>query len=157
MERRLGRGLAALLSEPEPIGTPPELPVQAIRPNPFQPRKSFDTGAMEELRDSIKSHGVLQPVVVRVATGGYELVSGERRWRAARLAGLESIPAVVRAEVDDHQMLELALVENVQREDLDPIEKARGYRALMDALGLNQEGQRSSLRCDLGSGQVRDA
>lgn len=113
--------------------------MDAIRPNPHQPRETFSPAGLEELRQSIVNHGVLQPVVVRKADVGYELVSGERRWRAARLAGLRTIPATVRPHVSDEDMLELALVENVQREDLDPIERARGFHRLMERLGLTQE------------------
>lgn len=139
MERRLGRGLGSLLSQaaaPEGVA---ELELRSIRPNPSQPRKTFDPAALDGLRKSIQSHGVVQPIVVRPEGDGYEIVAGERRWRAARLAGHETIPAVVRDEVSDREMLEIALVENVQREDLDPIEKARGYQILVEEVGLTQE------------------
>ena len=148
MERRLGRGLGSLLggsspeltSEPETAPTPDaEIAVLEIRPNPHQPRETFDPEGLEELRDSIRNHGVLQPVVVRRTADGFELIAGERRWRAARLAGLERVPAVVREDVSDAAMLELALVENVQRRDLDALEKARGYRSLMERLDLTQD------------------
>lgn len=148
MERRLGRGLGSLLGDsvanPEtPEASRPELAqelrLDEIRPNPQQPRTVFDPGPLEELRDSIRNHGVLQPVVVRRTARGYELIAGERRWRGARLAGLERIPAMVREDVSDQDMLELALVENVQRRDLDAMEKARGYKGMMDALGLTQD------------------
>ncbi len=148
MERRLGRGLGSLLgdsvatpeaAEPVRRDGPQELRLDEIRPNPQQPRTVFDPGALEELRDSIRNHGVLQPVVVRRTDRGYELIAGERRWRGARLAGLERIPAIVREDVTDETLLELALVENVQRRDLDAMEKARGYQNLVDALGLTQE------------------
>lgn len=149
MERRLGRGLGSLLgqtaAEAAPAGTASardavhELPLKSIRPNPGQPRKTFDSEHLEELKQSIEAHGVLQPILVRpVSSGHYEIVSGERRWRAARLAGLDRIPVVVRV-ADDAQSLELAIVENVQRQDLDPIEKAKGFRALHDQFGLNHE------------------
>lgn len=111
----------------------------AIRRNPDQPRKVFDSEGLEELRLSIVRHGVLQPITVRREGSGFEIISGERRWRAARNAGLEVIPAVIRDDVSDEVSLELAIVENIQRMDLDPVEKARGYRALMDRVGLNQE------------------
>ncbi len=150
MESRLGRGLGSLLpQQPNPgsasadskaPGFGSTLPIEKITPNPFQPRKVFDPKALEELRDSIQNHGILQPVVVRQSGQGFELISGERRWRASQMAGLEQIPAIVREGVTDDQMLELALVENVQRQDLDPIEKARGYRGMMKALGLTQDG-----------------
>lgn len=143
MEKRLGRGLSALLSEqrstPSSSGGPLELPLDQVRPNPFQPRRSFDPEALKELQASIQDHGILQPVVIRKAAGGgYELISGERRWRAARAAGKSTIPAVLR-QVGDEEMLELALVENLQRRDLDPIEKARGFHQLIENLGLTQE------------------
>lgn len=150
MERRLGRGLGSLLGAEEPAETPARsegeasgllhLELGRIRPNPFQPRKSMDPAGLEELRDSISNHGILQPVVVRAAQGGYELISGERRWRAARLAGLQAVPAILRADVSDADMIELALVENVQRRDLDPIERAQGFQAIMDTLQVTQEG-----------------
>lgn len=115
------------------------LDVAAVRRNPDQPRTTFDSAALEELQDSIRRHGVLQPICVRRAGDGYEIVSGERRWRAARSAGLVKIPAVVRDDISDEISLELAIVENVQRQDLDPLEKARGYQALMERVGLTQE------------------
>ncbi|MCB9914494.1 MAG: ParB/RepB/Spo0J family partition protein [Planctomycetes bacterium] len=142
MERRLGRGLGSLLGTPTTEETPAApttaLPIDKIRPNAEQPRRVFDPAGLEELRDSILQHGVLQPVVVRSIEGGYELIAGERRWRCARLAGLAEIPAIVR-EVGDQERLELALVENVQRRDLDAMEKARGYKRMQDGLGLTQE------------------
>jgi ParB family chromosome partitioning protein len=139
MQRRLGRGLDSLLAPaPEASGLR-ELGLNEISTNPFQPRRNIDPVALEELRDSIRQHGVLQPVVVRAVDSGFQLIAGERRWRAARLAGLESIPAQVREDVTDDMMLELALVENVQRRDLDPIERARGFRSLIDRLGVTQE------------------
>lgn len=116
------------------------VPVASIRRNPGQPRKTFDSAALEDLRKSIDRHGVLQPICVRRVDGGYEIVSGERRWRAARSAGLKQIPATIKEELDDSTSLELAIVENVQREDLDALEKARGYQALMERVGLTQEG-----------------
>jgi ParB family transcriptional regulator, chromosome partitioning protein len=139
MEKRLGRGLGTLLS-PEVSPTEPrsEIPLEAIRPNPFQPRRTFSPEALQELQDSIQVHGILQPVVVRSTRTGYELIAGERRWRASQALGLKAIPAVVREGVQDGEMLELALVENLQRADLDPIEKARGFRQLLDQ-GLTQD------------------
>ena len=142
MERRLGRGLGMLLgdstAEQEKQGAQ-ELAIHAIRPNPHQPRKRFDEAPLRELAASLTRHGFLQPVVVRSVGSEYELIAGERRWRAAKLAGLERVPAFVREGVSDGQMLELALVENVQREDLDAIERALGFRALIETLGLTQE------------------
>ncbi len=141
MERRLGRGLGSLLGELPAPGDLLELDLDRIRPNPFQPRRSFEPGALEELRQSIQAHGILQPVVVRRAVEGecYELISGERRWRAAKLAGLRTIPATLRPETSNQEMLELALVENLQRSDLDPLERARGFKALMETLQITQE------------------
>lgn len=139
MERRLGRGLGSLLSaDPTPIEPRAEIPVSKVRPNPFQPRKTFAPEALEELKASLREHGVLQPIVVRSTPAGYELIAGERRWRAAQAIGLTSLPAVVREAVSDQAMLELALIENLQRSDLDPIEKARGFQQLI-AQGLTQE------------------
>ena len=143
IERRLGRGLGSLLSSQsgntneDETGT--EIPLAKIRPNPFQPRGIFDPAALAELQKSIESHGVLQPVVVRPVGDGFELISGERRFRASQAAGKQTIPAVVRTNVPDEDMLELALVENVQRADLDPLEKARGFRRLVEKLQLTQE------------------
>lgn len=116
-----------------------ELPLSEIRPNPFQPRRVFDPVGLEELRDSIRNHGLLQPVVVRQAENGYQLISGERRWRASRLAGLATISAIVRKEVSDDDMLELALVENVQRRDLNAIERARAFKDMMVRLESTQQ------------------
>jgi ParB family chromosome partitioning protein len=145
-------GLDALLGAGEPFGSgngeaatatalPPAGTVETamVRPNPFQPRTNFDEADLKALADSIRREGLLQPVVVRPTGGGlYQLVAGERRWRAAKLAGLDRLPALVR-EVDDRKMLELALVENVQRRDLNPIEKARAFRQLMQLNSWTQE------------------
>lgn len=137
--KRLGRGLGSLIQDSAPEQASDKLPLSEIRPNPFQPRRVFDPAGLEELRDSIRSHGLLQPVVVRKAEAGYQLVSGERRWRASRLAGLTEIPAIVRPDVDDDAMLELALVENVQRRDLNAIERARAFKEMMDRLEATQQ------------------
>jgi len=143
-QRGLGRGLDALLaSGPDKghqIGLKDGalLPIKMIKPNPFQPRVVFQEDAIKELAQSIRQYGVLQPVVVRRTLDGYELVSGERRWRAAQLAGLKEMPALVR-EYTDGDMTEIALIENIQREDLNPIEEAAGYRRLMDEFGFTQE------------------
>src|SRR5262249_13839390 len=110
-----------------------------IRPNPFQPRRHFDEASLSDLAQSLKTHGVLQPIVVRTSPAGFELIAGERRWRAARIAGLARLPALIRTEVSDREMLELALVENLQREDLDAIERAQGFRAMIQSLSLTQE------------------
>ena len=142
MERRLGRGLGSLLGQAsvDAEGAPEtEVELSRIRPNPHQPRRHFESTALEELRASIAQHGVLQPICVRPSGAGFEIISGERRFRASQLAGRTSVPVVVRDDVTDEQMLELALVENLQREDLDPIEKARGFRDLADRLSLTQE------------------
>jgi len=145
-DRGMGRGLAAILSVSRPAegGTEPppelrELPVELIRPNPAQPRKNFDDEALQGLAGSLSERGVVQPILVRPVAGGtYEIVAGERRWRAAQLAGLERIPAVVR-EHDDAASLEVALVENMAREDLNPVEEARAVAALVEELGLSRE------------------
>lgn len=141
--RGMGRGLAAILAvseEGEASGDElRELPVDLIKPNPNQPRRTFDEAALQALADSLESRGVLQPVLVRPVAGGtYELVAGERRWRASQLAGLEQIPALIR-ERDDAQALEVALIENMAREDLNPVEEARACAALVEELGLTRE------------------
>jgi len=140
-ETRLGKGLGALLGEyleEEGQGAPERtLPVDRIRPNPFQPRSDFDGEALEGLVESIRANGLLQPLVVRPAGDGWELVAGERRWRAIRELGWETAPAIVR-ELADRQMLVLALVENLQRENLSPIEEALGYRQLLEDFDLTQ-------------------
>jgi ParB family chromosome partitioning protein len=144
--RGLGRGLSALLDEAEAPVTEgervaglSEIPVDLIRPNPNQPRRHFGEAEMEELCQSIREKGVLQPILVRPAghAGHYEIVAGERRWRAAQRTGVRAIPALVRA-LSDVEVLEIAIVENVQRADLSPIEEAEGYRALMDRFGRTQ-------------------
>jgi len=135
--RALGRGLSALIPGGEERGLA-EVPLERIAPNAFQPRKRFDDQKLRDLAQSIKAHGVLSPVILREGREGYELVAGERRLRAAKLAGLKAIPAVVR-EVSDAGMLELALVENVQREDLNPLEEAEVYRRLLEEFHLTQE------------------
>jgi ParB family chromosome partitioning protein len=133
----LGRGLSALLQTP--AASLRELPLADIAPNPRQPRTEFDDAALDALAASIRAVGVLQPVIVRPSgTGGYELVVGERRWRAARRAGLERIPAIVR-DADDAELLRDALVENLHREDLNPLEEAAAYRQLLDDVGLTHE------------------
>ncbi|WP_324669014.1 ParB/RepB/Spo0J family partition protein [Geochorda subterranea] len=142
----LGRGLRALIPEsatsrPEG-GRLREVAIGEVAPNPYQPRREFADDELQELAASIRAHGVLEPVVVRPVVGRepvrYELVVGERRWRAAQLAGLTSLPAVVRP-VEDREMLQMALVENLQREDLNPLEEAEAYRRLMDEFGLSQD------------------
>jgi ParB family chromosome partitioning protein len=137
--RALGRGLSALLGEvPSPAAAGlVEVPVDAIRPNPDQPRRSIDPEALGALAASVRASGLVQPVVVRRAGEGYELIAGERRWRAAREAGLASVPALVR-DADERERLELALVENVVREDLNPIEVARALAVLVEDFGQTQ-------------------
>jgi ParB family chromosome partitioning protein len=143
--RRLGRGLEALLGpsreEAEREGSLVELPIQDIRPNPLQPRREVDPDALEELKSSIHQAGLLQPVVVRPAPGGhdiYELIAGERRLRACQALGWEKIPAVKR-DVDDRTLLTLALIENLQRDDLSPVDEARGYERLIAEFQLTQQ------------------
>jgi ParB family chromosome partitioning protein len=143
----LGKGLSALLGE-APTSAPPaealsrggprEIEIGRIRPNPHQPRTHFDETAIDELADSIAERGVLQPILLRASGDGFEIVAGERRWRAAQRAGLHAIPAIVRA-IDDSATAELALIENIQREDLNAIEEAEGYRQLVNRYGHTQE------------------
>lgn len=135
----LGRGLSALLGDDragEPVGT--EIDIDLIRPNPQQPRTRFAESALDELAQSIAANGVVQPIVLRKSGTGYEIVAGERRWRAAQRAGLRKIPAAIK-EVSDDKLLELALIENIQREELNPIEEANAYRKLIETVGLTQE------------------
>jgi ParB family chromosome partitioning protein len=135
----LGRGLAALIPQRSASTTGSvEIPLARIRENPRQPRLRMDDAALATLAESIREHGVIQPILVTETIDGYQLVAGERRVRASRLAGLERIPAIIR-QLADRQQLELALVENLQREDLDPIEAARAYRQLIDEFAFSQE------------------
>ena len=138
----LGKGIAALIPEGPHLrpGSGSDVPIGEIEPNPLQPRRQFTEGALKELVASIRTHGLLQPVVVcRAPGGGYHLIAGERRWRAAKLAGLERIPIVLREELGDADRLTLALIENLQREDLTPIEEARAYHHLRTETALSQE------------------
>ncbi|MEK9624050.1 MAG: ParB/RepB/Spo0J family partition protein [Halieaceae bacterium] len=154
-KRKLNRGLEALLGsgllnnpqtdevKPQAEATSPQalnnLPVERLQQGVFQPRREFDQEALQTLADSIKAQGVLQPVVVRpVATGRFEILSGERRWRAAQLAGLDSVPVVVK-DVNDEAAIAIGLIENIQREDLNPVEEGLGLKRLQDEFGLNQE------------------
>ncbi len=134
--KALGRGLSALLGEAEttPVGLE-QVSVELIDPNPFQPRRAFPEAGLKELADSIRATGVVQPILLRRADGRYQLIIGERRWRAARLAGLEAVPALVR-DVADREVLELALTENLLREDLNPLEAARGLETLQEKYHL---------------------
>lgn len=145
-DKRLGRGLDSLLSgrgvdmglDDGPAGDIVRIPVGEIRPNAFQPRKGFGGEAFEDLVRSVREHGVLQPITVRPADGGYELVAGERRWRACTQAGLGVVPAIVR-DIGDDEALTLALVENIQREDLNAIEKAQAFGEMSERFGITQE------------------
>ena len=137
----LGKGLGALMLEnsTQEMLTENELPINEIIPNRDQPRKTFDEAALEELAESIKQHGVLQPLLVLpIPSGGYQLVAGERRWRACRMAGLNKVPVVIK-ELTDTETMEIAIIENLQREDLNPIEEAEGLQALIDKCGYTQE------------------
>lgn len=138
----LGKGLDALFidnSIEEESDSPLMLKIYEIEPNRDQPRKDFDEDALNELADSIAEHGVLQPLLVRpMADGAYQIIAGERRWRAARMAGLTEVPVLVK-EISESEIMELALVENLQREDLNPIEEAEGLQVLMDTYGMTQE------------------
>ena len=136
--RVLGRGLNALIPTTETQAGAAEIPVARVSPNPHQPRQSIPEESLAELAASIREHGVIQPLVVTQLGDEYQLIAGERRWRAAQLAGLTTIPAIIK-ETTPQQMLELALVENVQRADLNPLEEAGAYRQLMDDFGLTQE------------------
>lgn len=137
-KKGLGRGLDALFGDASEERGPVEVNVKEIRAGRFQARKSLSEDKLDELVQSIKEHGVVQPVLVRKVTGGYEIVAGERRWRAAAKAGLETVPAVVK-DLSDRQAMEIGLVENLQREDLNPIEEAEAYRRLVDEFSLTQE------------------
>ena len=141
-ERGLGKGLGALLGDAalrtQEVGSL-SLPISQVEPGVKQPRKRFDEDSLADLADSIRIHGVIQPLTVRrLSSGYYQIIAGERRWRAAKLAGLMEIPAVI-IEADDRKVMELGLIENLQREDLNPMEEAGGYRVLMEEYGLTQE------------------
>ena len=142
LERGLGRGLGALLGDAalqSQEGGSLSLPISQVEPGLKQPRKRFDEESLQDLADSIRIHGIIQPLTVRrLSSGYYQIIAGERRWRAAKLAGLNEIPAVI-IEADDRKVMELGLIENLQREDLNPIEEANGYKVLMSEYGLTQE------------------
>ncbi len=156
--RNLGRGLSALMADIDVSGAAAggeparaeglrEIPIERIRPNPEQPRRSFASEALEELAASIREKGVLQPLILRpdpVTPGHYQIVAGERRWRAAQMAQVHSLPAVLR-DLSDSEVLEIAIVENIQRADLNPLEEALGYRQLMDRFGHTQEAMAQAL------------
>ena len=139
--KALGRGLGALLSSDRTIdlgSETTEVELESIVPGSMQPRTHFDEASLQSLAESIRSHGIVQPLLVRRRSDGYELIAGERRWRAAKLAGLTRVPVVVK-DVPDDSLLEIALIENIQREDLNPIEEAQAYKKLIDTVGLTQE------------------
>ena len=144
MAKGLGKGLGALMGDltmEAPASRSPYqmLPIHKVEPNPNQPRQDFDPEELQALADSIANHGVVQPLTVREVTNGYyQIIAGERRWRAARMAELREIPAVI-IEADDRKVMELALIENLQRQDLNPVEEALGYQTLMQEYGLTQE------------------
>jgi len=137
-EKRLGKGLEALISgdmakareRVEKVDT------RLLSPNPFQPRKRFSEGKMEELVNSLREKGIIQPILVRSKGDGYEIIAGERRWRAAQILNLEEVPVIVRSDIDDANSLEISLIENIQREELNPVEEAVAYKELIDKLNL---------------------
>lgn len=143
--KALGKGLSALLPEP-PAPAPPapspaavsDVAVSELEPNPAQPRHHFDPAQLQELAASIRESGIVQPILVRRRGSRYQIVAGERRWRAAQLAGIERVPITVR-EIPDERLLEVALIENIQREELTPIEEAQAYQRLLDSSGQTQE------------------
>ncbi len=135
-KQRLGKGLSALL--PNDDDSVQKIPINNCRPNPYQPRKQFDADAIEELKISIEEYGIVQPLILRKSIKGYEIVAGERRFRAAKEAGLKEVPAIIK-DLDDDQMMEIALLENLQREDLTIIEEAIAYKSLIEELTLTQE------------------
>ena len=143
VQKGLGRGMGALFDDFEEVSTGKSpyqvLPIHKVEPNPDQPRRDFDPEELQDLAESITVHGIIQPLTVReLSSGYYQIIAGERRWRAARLAGLAEVPAVI-IEADDQKVMELALIENLQRQDLNPVEEALGYRALLVEYGMTQE------------------
>ena len=139
LKKGLGTGLGALFGEDAELTVEDKVPISRVEPRTGQPRTVFDEEALQELSESIAQHGLLQPITVRkLDSGYYQIIAGERRWRASRMAGLTEVPVRI-IDADDQKVQELALVENLQREDLNPMEEARGYRALMDEFGLTQE------------------
>lgn len=139
MAKGLGKGINALFNNVDSNEeTVEEIKLKDLRPNPYQPRKTFDDDALSDLKESIQQHGVLQPIIVRKSIKGYDIVAGERRFRAAQQAGLTTIPAIVR-EFSEKLMREIALLENLQREDLSPLEEAEAYASLLDHLNVTQE------------------
>jgi|YNPBryunderm2012_1023409.scaffolds.fasta_scaffold18838_2 ParB family chromosome partitioning protein len=145
---RLGRGLDALLNDSAATATAiSQVPLSQIQPNPYQPRKRFDDEELAQLADSIRSHGILQPLLVRVIEGGYQLIAGERRWKAAQLAGLTEVPVHI-VSFDDQHVFEAALVENIQRSDLNPIEKAHGFKDYLERFQMTQDQLATKLGID---------
>lgn len=138
MAKGLGRGLEVYFPDSKDDQSVEKIAIDELRPNPYQPRKTFQAEAIEELKDSILEYGIIQPLIVRKSIKGYEIVVGERRFRAAKEAGLETVPVMVQ-KLSDERMMELALLENLQREDLTPIEEAQAYRNLMEELNITQE------------------
>ena len=152
-KRGLGRGLSALMADvdlsqgtqdPTNAGSEQNLPIEQVKPNPDQPRRDFDDAALKELADSISEKGIIQPLIVRADGDGYQIVAGERRWRAAQLARLHEVPVVIR-DFSDVEVLEIAIIENIQRSDLNPVEEALGYRQLQEKFGHTQEQLSSAL------------
>ncbi len=140
-QRGLGRGLGALIDDFSPVeeqGAVKMLPLQKVEPNPNQPRRVFDEEQLQALADSIAEHGLIQPLAVRDMGDYYQIIAGERRWRACRMAGVSEVPVMI-VEADERKVMELALVENLQRQDLNPLEEAEGYRVLVEEFGLSQE------------------
>jgi ParB family chromosome partitioning protein len=139
MKRKaLGKGLSALLPDPDPPSSGAEIPVESLEPNPYQPRAAMDAAALRTLAASIRESGMVQPILVRARGGRYQIIAGERRWRAAQALGLPTVPVTVR-EVADDQLLELALVENIQRQELSPLEEAAAFQRLQSEFALTQE------------------
>ena len=147
MQKGLGKGLGALLGDTSPLSSAPAaegsgvtmLPIAKVEAYRKQPRKQFDEASLQDLADSIRRHGILQPLTVRkLSSGYYQIIAGERRWRAARMAGLSEVPVLI-IEADDRKAMELAMIENLQREDLNPIEEAEGYRVLTEQYGMTQD------------------
>lgn len=139
IKKGLGKGLGALIAADEnDAGGVRELKINEIEPNTNQPRKSFDDEKLQQLADSIKKHGIVQPIIVKKENDTYRIVAGERRWRAARLAGLSTVPVIIK-ELSNRQVMEVALIENLQREDLNPVEEAEAYERLMKEYDMTQE------------------
>ncbi|MFH1837412.1 MAG: ParB/RepB/Spo0J family partition protein, partial [Candidatus Omnitrophota bacterium] len=154
MEKRLGKGLEALISEDnrKQKETIEKIKLKDIVPNPFQPRKKFGERKMEELVMSLREKGVIQPILVRPSGGKYEIIAGERRWRAAGELGIEDIPAIVRKDINDSNSLEISLIENIQREELNSIEEAKAYKELtnkfnhtLDTVGIMMGKDKSTI------------